>query len=101
RNRVVKVGDDSDGPMHTALKPRQKPYRFEDLPSFTREQVALWNWYCRIAPDRTEWTSWVADILGHLLEHPADQELQLVQTHMVDPDFGEKVLSLGSKTEFL
>jgi type III secretion system YscQ/HrcQ family protein len=86
--------------MHTALKPRQMPYRFDGLPSFTREQVALWNWYCRIAPDRTEWTSWIANILGHLLEHPADQQLQLVQTHMVDPDFGEKILSLGSKAEF-
>jgi len=86
--------------MHTALKPRHMAYRFDDLPSFTHEQVALWNWFCQINPGKSEWTSWVADILGHLVEHPAEQQLQLLQTHMVDPEFGEKALSIGSKTEF-
>jgi flagellar motor switch protein FliN len=85
--------------MHTALQPRQARYRFENLPSLTRAQVAVWNWYCHIVPNRQEWTSWLTDILGHLLEHPAGLQLQLIETHMVDADLGEKVLTFGSKSE--
>jgi flagellar motor switch/type III secretory pathway protein FliN len=46
-----------------------------------------------------EWKSWVSEIFGHLLERPAGQQLQLVQTHLVDTHVGEKVLAFGSKQE--
>lgn len=85
--------------MQTVPWSRLKPYRFENLPSFTRTEMALWNWYQSIGPERTEWTAWVTEILGHLLERPAGQQLQLIQTHQVDAQFGEKVLSFGSKQE--
>lgn len=85
--------------MQTLLWSRLKSYRFENLPSFTRKEIALWNWYRRIGPDQTEWKAWVAEIFGHLLERPAGLQLQLVQTHQVDTQFGEKVLSFGSKQE--
>ena len=85
--------------MQTAQRSRPMFYRFEDLPSLTHEEVLLWNWYCRVGPSRVEWTSWLAEIFGHLLERPAAQQLQLVQTHMVDIQLGEKVLSFGSKQE--
>ncbi len=75
------------------------PYRFENLPAISRNEVVLWNWYCRIAPTQVEWRSWVAEILGHLVEKPVGQKLQLVQTHQVDTKFGEKVLDFGSKQE--
>lgn len=85
--------------MHTLSWSRLKAYRFEKLPAFTRKEIALWNWYCRIAPEHIEWKAWVGEIFGHLLERPAGQQIQLVQTHQVDTQFGEKVLSFGSKQE--
>ena len=85
--------------MQTAQRSRLTSYRFEDLPSLTREEVVLWNWYCRVGPGRAEWTSWLAEILGRLFEKPAGQRLQLVQTHLADAQFGEKLLSFGPKPE--
>ena len=83
------------------LESRSRPltYRFENLPTLTRQQVLLWNWYARIGPDETEWMSWVGEIFGHLLERPAGQQLQLVQSHLVDAHAAEKTLSFGSKQE--
>lgn len=85
--------------MHTLPWSRLKTYRFDDVASFSRKEVALWNWYSRVGPSQTEWKAWVAEIFGHLLERPAEAQLQLVETHQVDPQFGEKVLSFGSKQE--
>ena len=85
--------------MHTAQRLRLVPYRFENLPSLTREEVLLWNWYCRVAPSQKEWASWVSEIFGHLLERPSGQRLQLLQTHLVDTNSAEKVLSFGAKQE--
>lgn len=85
--------------MQTLPWSRLKAYRFDNLPSFTRKEVALWNWYARVGPSQAEWKAWVAEIFGHLLERPAGQQLQLVQTHQVDTQFGEKLLSFGSKQE--
>ena len=85
--------------MQTAQRSRPTFYRFEQLPTLTHEEVLLWNWYCRVGPSRMEWTSWLSEIIGHLLERPAGQQLQLVQTHLVDAQFGEKVLSFGSRLQ--
>jgi flagellar motor switch/type III secretory pathway protein FliN len=83
------------------LESRSRPltFRFENLPELTRAQVVLWNWYTRVGPTGTEWMSWVSEIFGRLLEKPAGQQLQLVQTHLVDTHAGEKVLNFGSKQE--
>jgi len=75
------------------------PYRFDNLPALTHNEVQLWNWYSRFGPSRIEWTSWVAEIFGHLLERPAGDQLQLVQTHLVDSQCSEKILNFGSKQE--
>jgi flagellar motor switch/type III secretory pathway protein FliN len=85
--------------MQTAQRSRPTVYRFEQLPNLTHEEVLLWNWYCRVGPSRTEWTSWLAEIFGHLLERPTGVELRLVQTHLVDAQLGEKLLSFGSKQQ--
>jgi len=85
--------------MHTLPWSRLKPYRFEDVASFSRKEVALWNWYRHIGPEGTEWKAWVAEIFGHLLEQPNGVQFQLVETHQVDGQFEEKVLSFGSKEE--
>jgi flagellar motor switch/type III secretory pathway protein FliN len=75
------------------------PYRFDNLPSFTRKEVLLWNWYCRAVPPGTQWQAWLAEILGHLVQKPAEYQLELVQTHLVETKFGEKLLNFGSKQE--
>jgi flagellar motor switch/type III secretory pathway protein FliN len=74
-------------------------YRFDNLPSLSRNEVRLWNWYCRAAPSQQDWRAWVADIFGHLLEKPEGYQIRLIQTHLVDPKFGEKTLEFGSKQE--
>lgn len=76
-------------------------YRFENLPSLSRNEVRLWNWYCRAAPSQQDWRAWVADIFGHLLEKPEGYQIRLIQTHLVDTKFGEKTLEFGSKQEIL
>jgi flagellar motor switch/type III secretory pathway protein FliN len=77
------------------------PYRFQGLASLTRNEVLLWNWYCRATPSPAEWRSWIAEILQHLVEKPSGLQLQLVQTHLIDEKFGEKVLNFGSKEEII
>jgi flagellar motor switch protein FliN/FliY len=71
----------------------------QDLPSFTRKEVDLWNWYCQVGPGQKDWKNWAQEIFGHLLERPSGQALRLVQTHQVDTQSGDKVLSFGSKQE--
>jgi len=65
----------------------------------TRNEVLLSNWYSSIAPSGTQWKAWVVEIFGHLLERPAGLKLELQQTHQVDTQLGEKILSFGSKNE--
>ena len=74
-------------------------YRFENLPSLSRNEVRLWNWYCRAAPSQQDWRAWVADIFGHLLQKPEGYQIRLIQSHLVDTKFGEKTLEFGSRQE--
>jgi flagellar motor switch/type III secretory pathway protein FliN len=85
--------------MSTATVPSCAPYVFKGLPAFSREEVTVWNWYSRIAPRGAQWKSWLADIFGHLVQKPAGYQFELLQTHLVDAAFGEKVLNFGSKQE--
>ena len=85
--------------MPLESRSRLLSYRFENLPALTRAQVLLWNWYTRVGPEEADWMSWVGEIFGHLLERPAGQQLQLVQSHLVDTHAAEKALSFGSKQE--
>ena len=85
--------------MQPAPRSRVTLYRFENLPCLTRQEVPLWNWYISCGPDKRDWQSWLSDVFGHLVERPAGQQLQLVQSHLVESEFGDKVLSFGSKQE--
>jgi flagellar motor switch/type III secretory pathway protein FliN/pSer/pThr/pTyr-binding forkhead associated (FHA) protein len=85
--------------MQAPPRPRSIPYRFDHLTPFTRQQLVLWNWYSRVGPDGVEWRSWLSEILEHLVERPDAQQLTLVQTHLVDAEFGEKLFTFGCKQE--
>ena len=87
--------------MQTVLQSRPVLYRFPNLESFTHEEATLWNWMCCIGPAQEEWSSWIADILGHLVEHPDGIQLRLVQSHSLEADSGETNLTFGSKHEVL
>jgi flagellar motor switch/type III secretory pathway protein FliN len=87
--------------MQPALTVRPVPYRYENLASFSRAEVALWNWYNRVVGGGVDWKAWLADVVGHLVERPAGKQLQLIETHLVDPQFGEKPLSFGAKQELI
>jgi len=75
-------------------------YRFDNLTKLSRNEVVLWNWYCRTVSSR-EWREWIQDIFRHLFEKPIGHELRLVQSNVVEPQSGEKVLEFGSKEELL
>jgi type III secretion system YscQ/HrcQ family protein len=83
----------------SALQARTVPYRFEGIPSWTREHVRIWNWYCRALPENPQWSAWLGEILGRLLERPDGVELKLTQTHMVETGAAEQTLTFGSKNE--
>src|SRR5215471_11087111 len=85
--------------MQPAPGSRPRPYGFENLLGLSRHEVLLWNWYTAIAPSGAEWKSWVANIFCHLFQRRSEVTVELVQTHLVDSHFGEKVLSFGSKPE--
>jgi len=74
-------------------------FPYDNLPSFTRKEILLWNWFCRVAPSGKDWRSWVTDIFRHLLERPDGYQVRLIQTHLVDVQFGEKTLEFGAKQE--
>ncbi len=85
--------------MQVATQSRVARYCFEGLPSFKREEIALWNWYSRVAIGSSDWKEWLTDIVAHVVERPEGLHLRLLQTHAVDAQFGEKVLDFGSKQE--
>ena len=85
--------------MQPAPRSRSTPYRFENLSFLTRQEAVLWNWYIHTVVGGTDWRAWLSEMFSHLVERPAGQQLQLTQTHLVDADFGEKLLSFGSKQE--
>lgn len=85
--------------MSTATVSSCPPYIFKGLPAFSQEEVILWNWLSRMAPPGTQWRLWLADIFGHLVQKPVGYQFALVQSHLVDTAFGEKVLEFGSKQE--
>jgi len=71
------------------------PFLFPGLPSFTREEVRLWNWYCRFFPDLGDWRSWAAQVFGQLLEAPAGEEIRLRQGNSLEPQQGEKTYTFA------
>jgi type III secretion protein Q len=64
-----------------------------DLRCYTRDEVRLWNWYCRVFPDRQDWESWCAELAAELLEIPSGTELRLVQRNRLEPDAKEHAFS--------
>lgn len=83
----------------TAQQARLPAYHFEDLPIFTHAEVKLWNWWCAIAPSPEEWSSSIGDVLGHLVQRLDGIQVKLTQTHALEANSGEKILSFGSKRE--
>src|SRR5262249_24112916 len=47
------------------------------------------------------WKAWACEILAHLLEKRAGEEIQLIQNDLLGSQKGEKVLKFGSKREIL
>lgn len=85
--------------MQTAPLSRIVPYVFKNLPSLTRHEAILSNWYSQLCPGQIEWKAWLKEIFSHLLQKPAGLQFELVQSHLVDSGFGEKRLTFGSKQE--
>lgn len=85
--------------MESVVQTRAVPYRFEGIPSWGREQIRVWNWYCHAIPGHPQWSAWLGEVLGRLFERPDGVELKLTQTHMVETESAEQTLAFGSKNE--
>jgi flagellar motor switch/type III secretory pathway protein FliN/pSer/pThr/pTyr-binding forkhead associated (FHA) protein len=72
---------------------------FDNLNSLSRQELLLWNWYGRCSLGGAEWRKWITEIFARLMERPAGQQIQLMQTHLVDAQFGERLLTFGAKWE--
>jgi len=68
------------------------PYRFEGLAAHTREEVRLWNWFCRSFPGYQDWQAWVSEVFGELLARPGARQLVLLQTYSLQPQQDEREL---------
>lgn len=68
------------------MHPGCSPLIFSGLEQHTRDEVRLWNWYCRFFPSKTDWKSWCAKIFSELLERPSGHALSLVQHNRLQPE---------------
>src|SRR5215472_15356490 len=60
------------------------PFEFEGLESYTRFEVALWNWRQQFLGGVSDWKAWIRDAWGDLLLEPAGWEICLAQAHSVE-----------------
>jgi flagellar motor switch/type III secretory pathway protein FliN len=61
-----------------------KPFQFEGLPFYTRDEAAVWNWCRRFFRDVPDWKLWVQEAWGDLLTVPAGFEIAVLQRHSVE-----------------
>ncbi len=61
------------------------PYRFTALASYTSQEAELANWANQSLPGLEDWRGWLAAMFGSLLETPAGFEVELIQTHCLEP----------------
>jgi flagellar motor switch/type III secretory pathway protein FliN len=90
----------------TPINRADVPFRFEPLASWTRNEVAAWNWCRRFVRGAPQWKSWIQEGWGNLLSLPAGVEISLVQKHAVDPQeqtrkcsFRQREIFIGRQTD--
>jgi flagellar motor switch/type III secretory pathway protein FliN len=59
-------------------------FTFRELDSYTRSEVALWNWRQQFLGSVHDWKLWIQDAWGDVLLEPAGWEIGLVQAHSVE-----------------
>ncbi len=74
---------------------------FQDLPKYSRSQVALLNVHCSLFGRVSLWKTWVEDALRELLEVPSGRRLDITQSSEFQGEqvqkymFEQKELSIG------
>jgi len=87
-------------------QPRPQPAMlpFGVLPVYKRDEVVLWNWFCRMFSGVEDWRRWIADTFSRTLARRTGQELTLVQTYRAQPGstewkFNQQEIRLGRGAE--
>jgi flagellar motor switch/type III secretory pathway protein FliN len=72
--------------MSTATAPSMDAasFRFNGLPTYRREEVAVWNWCHRFLGCGADWKTWIQDAWHELLQVPAGFEVTLCCNNSVD-----------------
>jgi type III secretion system YscQ/HrcQ family protein len=55
------------------------------LPSYSLDEVRLWNWFCRSFPQVDDWRLWLSDTFSRVLAKSVGQELKITQSHRFQP----------------
>ena len=59
---------------------------FGKLPTYSRAEAELLNWFCRSFPDVPDWRAWLQDGLGNFLPAPAGTSIHVKQTRQVEAE---------------
>src|SRR5262249_20274157 len=65
--------------------------------TYTRAEVALWNWSCRVFPACQNWQSWIVEVAGEILARPGPRQLILKETHALRPQQSQADLVIDNE----
>lgn len=63
---------------------QQASFRFKELPAYSRNEVAIWNWCHRFLRGTADWKNWIQEAWHDLLNVPAGFEISLTYRHSVE-----------------
>lgn len=84
--------------MTSTVPAQVSPYSFAELPFYSREEVALTNWYARTFQPSSAWRKWTSDAFGQLLQSPSAPEFRLVIKHSLETDKPDATHKLSGET---
>lgn len=58
-------------------------FRFRELPRWTRDEAAVWNWFHAAFPGRCDWAEWLGEALSETLAAPTGRRAALTVSHAV------------------
>src|SRR5215472_4510564 len=77
------------------------PFEFQGLESYTRFEVALWNWRQQFLGGVSDWKTWIQDAWGDLLKEPAGWEIGLAHAHSLETEKESRQYSFKQREIFI
>jgi type III secretion system YscQ/HrcQ family protein len=81
-------------------------FPIDQLASFRREELPLWNWYAAAFPGAGEWRTWLVEVAAQMLRLRGTTTVRVIKTNLVEPGqaaerirFDGPVLTIGRSPE--